>query len=380
MPYLPTMKQNYHILLILFLILSACARYDSIKAVYVPIQSPEIRQRYGGEMGALADALKEAKVTLVVSPVLEHGTAYYPSDMLPQRWDYGTQLLAFRHELRRRNIRFAAHIPLFRDAYTYRLQPHLRAVNNYGSRTESEALYAICPSDTEYQNYKIRTIAEIMLILQPDVVYVDDLHFPLNPEEILTDHSGNHGRSYCFCPACLDAFGKETGMVIPLHLSTAEIAARILNEQTETWAQWKSNVIGSFMDRMEKTIHAAHPECRIMVGLLPGTNDESIAMQRLYGGQEIKVIGKYTDYFFLSVACTSPEDYYTAQTVLNRAAGSSEFRLIPRFDLYQNPANGAENERHFQRSMKQFRQNLLVHDWDYLLKNRNYLNIFSMEP
>ncbi|MBW6457742.1 MAG: hypothetical protein K0B52_01125 [FCB group bacterium] len=380
MPYLPTMKRNRHILLILMLILSGCSRYDSIKAVYVPIQSQEIRQRYGGEMGALADALKEAKVTLVISPVLEHGTAYYPSDMLPQRWEYGTQLLAFRHELRRRNIRFAAHIPLFRDAYTHRSLPHLRAVNNYGSRIESETRYAICPSDKEYQEYKIRIIAEIMLILQPDVLYFDDLHFPLNPEDITTDISGNHMRSYCFCPACLEAYGKHTGESVPIYLTTADNATRILNEQTEAWAQWKCSVIGSFLNRTEKTIHTVHPECRIMVALLPGSIGEHAQASRLYSGQDIKLLSANTDYFTFPVAYTSPEDFHTVFSSLTQTAAMSEIRLVPCFDLHQYSIYGQENERDFQRSLKQFRQNVLIHDWDYLLKNRSFLNIFSLEP
>ena len=374
MPYLPSMKNIRYILMILLVLLGACSRRDSIKGVYVILQNPEIRQRYGGEMGALADALKEARISMVVSPVFEHGTAYYPSDVFPRRWDYGTQLLAFRHELRRRNIRFAAHIPLFTDAYTYRAQPHMRAVNNYGSRTESETWNALCPSDREYQDYKIRAIIEIMLILQPDMIYLDDLHFPLNTADI----SGEFSRSYCFCPGCLQKFEKNTGITLPHQFSTADIAAKILHEHEHAWMEWKCEVIADFLSRVEREIHNAHPECRIMVSLLPLKYEDNSYENKLLSGQDTDLLYQHSDIFVIPRTSFSVNEYDINYSAPVYALQSKEQRIIAGTDLNVYLENGKEQE--FQRDMKRFRRNIIVSSWDKLLKNRTYMTIFSMEP
>ena len=231
------MKTARTILFVLLLALTGCSRFEHVKGVYVLLQNPEIRQRYGGEMGALADELKEAGVTHVIVPVMKDGIAYYPSDILPQRWDYGTELLAFRHALRRRSINFVAQIPIFQDSYTYRSQPSLRAVDEFGSRTGSEVLSALCPSDPGYQEYKLQAIEEVILILQPDGIYLDKLSFPIEQKDVCTDMLVAHSRNYCFCPTCLTSFSEHTLIELPKTASTVEVNESILDNHENAWIQ-----------------------------------------------------------------------------------------------------------------------------------------------
>jgi hypothetical protein len=49
------MKTLRYILLAFLLAMTACSRFEHVKGVYVLMQKPEVRQRYGGEMGAIAD-------------------------------------------------------------------------------------------------------------------------------------------------------------------------------------------------------------------------------------------------------------------------------------------------------------------------------------
>ena len=373
------MKTARTILFVLLLALSGCSRYETIKGVHVLLQKPEIIQRYGGEMGALADELKEAGVTHVIVPVMENGTAYYPSDVLPQRWEYGTQLLAFRHALRRRNINFVALIPIFQDNYTYRSQPTLRAVDEFDSRTGSEALSAICPTNPDYQEYKLKAIDEVMLILQPNGIYLDKLSFPLEHSDICSDMLVAHSRNYCFCPSCLRSFSQHALIKLPKNVSAAETNEMILNDYENAWNQWKTGVITTFMEKANIRIHLIDPECKIMLNILPWKEEEFNRGRQRLAGQDIKTLAPYTDNFILKTSCHIPDEKYDAiRLSLLEELESTGTQIIPTIQLEIDPPHSAEKD--FQRSLQHFRHRLIVSDWGYMLKNRRYLNIFITEP
>lgn len=375
------MKMTRYILLVCLLLWSGCSRQENIKGVHVVLQKSEIRQRYGGEMGALADELKEAGVNLVISPVMENGTAYYPSDVLPQRWEYGTQLLAFRHELRRRHIRFAAYIPVFRDAYTYRSQPNLRAVSEYDNPAGSEPLAAICPRDPEYRRYKLAAVREVMLILQPDAVYFGDLAFPLESSDPCDEHAVNNARSYCFCTNCQQAFSDYAGISLPRNSSTAaETAAWILENHLSKWVQWKSEVITSFLEQAHHAVREINPDCSIMLSVLPWTEDQFDHGRRRLSGQDIRTLSPFLTHVVLHPAGRIPQETLDSIRIeLDRELEISGGWTVPSLDPGMQPASES-NEREFQRNLQYFRKHVIVSDWGYLLKYRRYLNIFKSEP
>ncbi len=373
------MKKARYILFALLLAFTACSRFEHVKGVYVLLQKPEIRQRYGGEMGALADELKEAGVTHVIVPVMEDGTAYYPSDVLPQRWEYGTELLAFRHALRRRNINFVAQIPIFQDEYTYRSQPALRAVDEFGSRNTSAILSAICPTDRGYQNYKLHAIEEVMLILQPDAVYLDKLSFPMDIDETCTDMHIAHSRNFCFCPACIESFSEHANIDLPKLNSDAEQNTWILDNFKNSWIQWKTGTITAFMEKVNKQILDINPDCRIMLSVIPWKEeDHNYGRQRL-AGQDVKTLAPFVDNFILQTNCHIPDEIYEEiRLSLKNELENSEAKVIPTIQLQIDPPHSAEKD--FQNSLQHFKNRVIVSDWGYLLKNRRYFNIFISEP
>ena len=373
------MKMARTILFVLLLALSGCSRFEHVKGVHVLLQKPEVRQRYGGEMGALADELKEAGVTHVIVPVMEDGTAYYPSDVLPQRWEYGTELLAFRHALRKRNINFVAQIPIFRDNYTYRSQPAIRAVDEFGSRTGSENLSALCPTDPDYREYKLQAIEEVMLILQPDGIYLDKLSFPLEQTDICPDMLVVHSRNYCFCPICLKSFSEHALIEFPKTSSANEINEWVLNDHENAWIQWKTGVITTFMEKANKRIHNIDPECKIMLNVLPWKEDEHNRGRQRLAGQDVKTLAPFTDNFIIKTSCRIPvENYDAIRLSLLEELENTGTQIIPTIQLEIEPPHSAEKD--FQHSLQYFKHRVIVSDWGYMLKNRRYLNIFITEP
>ena len=368
------MKRLRYILPIFLLVLSACASRENIKGVHVVLQDDAIRQRYGGEMGALADELKAAGVTLVVTPVIRGGTAYYPSDVLPQRWEYGTQLLAFRHELRRRNIRFAALIPVFRDTYTYRSQPALRAVSNYNERNNTQDGFPLCPGDTEYRRYKINAVREILLILQPDLLYLRDLSYPPDPAALCDTTLLEDLRHYCFCSRCRMEFADFAGVGIPQHLSTPEAAARILEDHAEAWTRWKCRVITTFLEELQREMDNTLPDCGIMLET-PAWDDET---RRRYAGQDLEALREYVDHCVLPPCAYSTEAAYRYLAETGRSMREACGRAVPSLALDDSNTGGRHTEI-FRGSLNNFKKNLILYGWTSLLEHREYLNIYSTE-
>ena len=373
------MKTLRYILLVLLLAMTACSRFEHVKGIHVLMQKPEVRQRYGGEMGALADELKQAGVTHVIVPVMDGGTAYYPSDVLPQRWDFGTELLAFRHALRRRNINFVAQVPVFKDAYTYRAQPSLRAVNELGTRVGSEEISGICPSDKDYREYKLNVIDEIMLILQPDGVYLENLSFPMDLDDVCSDLHVAHSRVYCFCDHCLKSFSEHANLDLPVHLSSSELNEWITDNYLNAWIQWKTGTITNFVEETSKRIHAIDPNCKIMISVLPWKEEEHNRGRQRLAGQDVKTLAPFTDHFIIKTSCHIPDKIYDEiRLSLINELENADSKVIPTIQLEIDPPPSAEKA--FQNSLQYFKHRVIVSDWGYLLKNRRYLNIFTAEP
>lgn len=356
----------------IMLFTASCSSYERVKGVHLQLQDPAIRQRYGGEMGALADELKQAGVTLVIAPVLEDATAYYPSDLLPQRWEYGTQLLAFRHELRRRNIRFAVCVPVFKDEYTQRSQPVLQAVNDYGAGIRGW----ICPSRPEYRNYKLQTINEIMLILQPDAIYLEHCSYPAENAQNGKIPPNNHIRSSCFCAACLRDFSEYADVKFAANASVAEQASHILNHYRKEWTLWRSGLITAYVETIRRQVHAMNPACRILLERKPWTEKYlNTGLQQIYG-LDIKTLQSYVDAFVLS---TLPEPDTGNDSLLTAALRESADlgqRAIPAFQVRNYLRNGEER---FRSDLQSRRRNFIIYDWGQLLNNRRFLNIFITE-
>ncbi|MFA6618702.1 MAG: hypothetical protein WCT23_06520 [Candidatus Neomarinimicrobiota bacterium] len=348
-----------------------------MKSVHVILQDPEIRQRYGGEMGALADELKSAGVTHVIVPILKDGTAYYPSDILPQRWDYGTDLLAFRHSLRKRKIKFVAKIDIFKDEYTYCSQPQKRAVDELSSTKQSEELAGICPSDKQYQNYKLDIIHEVMLIFQADGIYLDHASFPIEKNDINSNMQLEHLRQFCFCPNCINTFAQHAQIELPQNLSAYELNAWILEDHTQAWVSWKTSLLTVFMENAHKIIKNIDPETQIMLNILPWKNGEFNHAWQDLAGQDIKTLASFTDYFILTVSDQIPVMRYDEIRLSIEKEIENNSRVIPTIQLPLN--SNKNNEENFKESLRYFKDKLIVSDWSYMLKNRRFLNTFISE-
>lgn len=371
------MKILRYILMIFFAILCSCSRFEHMKSVHIILQNPEIRQRYGGEMGALADELKTAGVTHVIVPVLKDGTAYYPSDILPQRWDYGTDLLAFRHSLRNRNIKFVAEIDIFKDKYSYQAQPQLRPLDEFSSNKQSEAIASICPSDKNYQRYKLDIIHEVMLIFQADGIYLDHASFPIEENYINSNMQLEHLRQFCFCPNCISTFVQHTQIELPQNLSGHELNAWILENYESDWISWKASLLTVFMESAYKIIKNIDPETQIMLNILPWKEGEFNHAWQDLAGQDIKTLTSFTDYFVLAVSCQIPNTHYDEIRLSMQKEIDNNSRVIPTIQLSLN--SNKNNEENFKESLRYFKDRVIVSDWNYMLKNRRYLNIFILE-
>lgn len=368
------MKQRYYNIIILFLLLSGCAHFPSIKAVYVHLDTAEIQQRYGGEMGALADELKEAGVTHVFVPVLNNGTAYYPSDILPRRWDYGTQILALRHELRRRSIEFIAVVQVFQDIYTYQARPDIRPLNQSGKNNAMETLAMVCPVFMDYQGYKLNVIDEIMLIFQPDGINLKDCYYPVKWQDISSVQDADASQLYGFNAEALASFDRFLDVTLPLsYHSNYELGQWILTYHEEEWINWKCKQITYFVEKANGIIHGYAPDCSIYLETIPWYEHEHNNGLRRLAGMDLKTLSDYIDY---AIPMNSSRQSFSEKRLDSLVMDyvSADLPVLPQLDV-----SLFHHEEQFRSARVHYGEKSIVNNWESMLKYRRYLNVFKSE-
>ncbi|MEA3391476.1 MAG: hypothetical protein U9Q91_00695 [Candidatus Marinimicrobia bacterium] len=252
-------------------------------------------------------------------------------------------------------------------------------MDEFGSRTGSENLSALCPTDPDYREYKLQAIEEVMLILQPNGIYLDKLSFPLEQTDICPDMLVAHNRNYCFCSMCLKSFSEHALIEFPKTSSANEINEWILNNHENAWIQWKTGVITSFMEKANKRIHNIDPECKIMLNVLPWKEDEHNRGRQRLAGQDVKTLAPFINNFIIKTSyCIPDEEYEAIRLSLLEELENTGTQIIPSIQLEIEPPLSAEKD--FQHSLQYFKHRVIVSDWGYMLKNRRYLNIFITEP
>lgn len=368
------MKQRYYYIILILLLLSGCTHFPSIKAVYVHMDTAEIQQRYGGEMGALADELKEAGVTHVFVPVLKNGIAYYPSDILPRRWDYGTQILALRHELRRRSIKFIAVVQVFQDIYTYQARPEIRPLNQSGKNNAMETLAMVCPAFMDYQTYKLDVIDEIMLIFQPNGISFKDCYYPVKWQDISSLQDVDASQLYGFNAEALASFDRFSNITLPaFYHSDYELGQWILTYHEEEWINWKCEQITHFIEKASGIIHGYSPECSVYLETIPWYQHEHNDGLRRLAGVDLKTLSDYIDY---ALPMNNSRQNFSEKRLdlLLTDYLSADLRILPQLEV-----SLFHHEEQFRSARVHYGENSIVNNWESMLKYRRYLNVFKSE-
>lgn len=268
-----------------------------IKAVKIYLDQKEITENYSGNYDRLITELKDAGINAVFSTVYTGETAFYQSKILPKR-DNNIRLEEFRRKLKENNISFAAICQIFYDPDVVEKNKGLIPVDQNGNNSYVNWQKMVCPTDSAYRKYKIALIREVAQSLQPDIISLDFIRYPVTWEIIPPTTTPNEIRNFCFCQRCLEKFEQTTGYKIPDQLNEVKSKADwILTNHSPEWTDFKETMITSFVKNVKNELSKINPAMKIAVHTVPWNKQTFDNGIEWIAGQDLISLSKYADIF-----------------------------------------------------------------------------------
>ena len=239
--------------------------------------------------------LNELGFNAVFSPAYNGQEAFYPSQILPQA-DTTLGLTEFRRALQESHIGFAAICPVFYDPHIIRERPDLIPVDQFANNHYDNWQTMVCPSDQKYRSERLALIREVLERLEPDIISLDFIRYPVTWEIIPFSTPADSIRQFCFCDRCLQQFFSIHALRPPAELNDPdEVAPWILREHAPIWNQWRIGLINSFIQSCRDLIDATHPQTRLAVHVVPWSASDFNGRAASISGQDVRDMTKIAD-------------------------------------------------------------------------------------
>jgi len=195
-------------------------------------------------------------------------------------------------------------LPIFFNSDVLALNPDWYSITNLGEKAKDEWVEFICPSRRDYLDLQIEYIRNVITEVEPTGISLDFIRFFAFWEKIYPDRSPESIPTACFDSLCLSGFQQHAGVVIPDHLtSVEEKASWILDNNSESWTQWKSSQIVDVVRQIVTEAKLIDPQILVNLHAVPWReSDFDDAITRVTG-QDFRRLEAFTDY--ISPMCYS---------------------------------------------------------------------------
>jgi hypothetical protein len=228
----------------------------------------------------------------VFSPAYNGQEAFYPSQLLTQA-EMTLGLPEFRRALKESQIGFAAICPVFYDPHIIRERPDLIPVDQFGNNHYDNWQTMVCPSNQQYRSERLALIREVLERLEPDIISLDFIRYPVTWEIIPFSTPADSIRQFCFCERCLQQFIAAHALIPPTELQgPEEVAPWILREQAPIWDQWRIRLISSFIQSCRDLIDETHPQIQLAVHVVPWSASDFNNRAASITGQDVRDMAK----------------------------------------------------------------------------------------
>ena len=236
--------------------------------------------------------LKEFGFNAVFSPAYNGQEAFYPSQLLTQA-DTTPGLPEFRRALKENHMGFAAICPVFYDPHIIRERPDLIPVDQFGNNHYDNWQTMVCPSNQQYRSERLALIREVLERLEPDIISLDFIRYPVTWEFIPFSTPADSIRQFCFCERCLQQFFTAHALKPPAELQgPEEVAPWILREQAPIWDQWRIGLISSFIQSCRDLIDETRPQTQLAVHVVPWSVSDFNGRAASITGQDVRDMAK----------------------------------------------------------------------------------------
>jgi uncharacterized lipoprotein YddW (UPF0748 family) len=202
----------------------------------------------------------------------------------------GSSYPAMQRALELAHIKRFAEFPLFVGEKNWQRDPSSQPIASNGRKIRKQGWYApVCPNTEWLRKEKMETLLRVLRDQGLDGVWLDFIRFPVFWEEVppfLADT--------CFCPTCLAAFEKKTG-IHPVGESPSQKADGILTNHSTEWHRWRADTILEYVDTLVREIRRISPNATVGAFVLPWKEDEYDNALYRVAGQDLSGFAKKVD-------------------------------------------------------------------------------------
>jgi hypothetical protein len=211
---------------------------------------------------------------------------------------------AFRQLLSGAGIGTFLIFPVFQNPEYLRAHPDARAIRQDGAPAVDDWVEFVCPSNALYRKQRRDELSVLLKSLKPDGLSIDFIRHFVFWEMVYPDRDPATIDMACFCPACLAAFGEESGIAVPDTCSgTASRAAFLTGHHSEAWNEFRSGLIAGMAEELARGARSVDPGIRIALHAVPWRKGDFDRAGHRIAGQDIARLGTMVD--LISPMCYS---------------------------------------------------------------------------
>jgi hypothetical protein len=210
----------------------------------------------------------------------------------------------FRDLAKKNSITTFVILPIFYNPEALKRDPDLYAITDKGEIAKEEWVEFVCPTRVKYKKQRIADIKQIVQEFNPDGISIDFIRHFVFWEKVYPDRTLNSIANTCFDSHCLNAFEKDTNIIIPQGLTTTQQKADwVKNNVLQEWVEWKCSVITRMVQEITGAAKAIKPDIATNVHAVPWRANDFEGAARIVTGQDLAAISLHTD--FISPMCYS---------------------------------------------------------------------------
>lgn len=322
---------------------------------------------YQGDLRLLVDEIQTSGVQNIVVPMFQGSRLFFPED--PENASAAFNLLQLQRACHEAGIGFIPQAPVFQDPDTWENIQQYRPIDLQGQTTIPVSWYRpICPTNENYQKYRLDQIIQGMNAFQSPWLSLDFLHYPYLARLAEFEADPTALPKFCYCDFCRYNFLDYSGRANPL-------------EDIEGWYNSRAEKITIVPVLLVEEFEKLGRKVQMIVELPPAAVPGAVENLRRLAGMDpvqwrglIGVLSPHLHFYQLGESWRWGEDY------LRELLEFGSFKIIPELDL---PGRGASyNEIE---NLQQFIENLqtleieaitLFH-WDLLTGNKAAIDLIK---
>ena len=188
-------------------------------------------------------------------------------------------------------------LPVFYNPEKLKASPELYATTGEGKPAKDDWVEFVCPGNLSYRREIIEKARKLVEDYQPDGLSLDFIRHFIFWEKVYPDSTPELLKTTCFCPGCLTAFQKETGIKIPAEITGyPAVPAWILNNHRSAWQEWRNRQVTSMVEEISAAVRQVNHFLLLNIHLVPWREEDFNGARISVAAQDLKSLFRYVDY------------------------------------------------------------------------------------